>query len=126
MPQIASTSNNLHSDKPNKNSKQSAKGVETPKILTNGYHSHANGEVNVETLPEVKHRQDRGRSREKREDNNSKENSEFLSQIAITVQNLQIDLDRITGRVRSLEGQALKALAPQTVSKFRQSSTFGS
>ena len=32
------------------------------------------------------------------------------------MQNLQKDLDRITARVRNLEGQALKVLAPQTVS----------
>lgn len=76
--------------------------------LTNGY-SNANG--HVETVTES-HRE-RGRQRTKKEDN--KVNAEFLNQIATTMQHLQRDLDRITARVRGLEGQALQALAPQTV-----------
>jgi len=76
--------------------------------LTNGY-SNANG--HVETISES-HR-DRGRQKTKKDDN--KVNAEFLNQIATTMQHLQRDLDRITARVRSLEGQALQALAPQTV-----------
>lgn len=76
--------------------------------LTNGY-SNANG--HAETVPES-HRE-RGRPRTKKDDN--KVNAEFLNQIATTMQHLQRDLDRITARVRSLEGQALQALAPQTV-----------
>lgn len=76
--------------------------------LTNGY-TNANG--HVETMQE-NHRE-RGRQRVKKDDN--KTNVEFLNQIATTMQHLQRDLDRITARVRSLEGQALQALAPQTV-----------
>ncbi|KZC11799.1 Acyl-CoA-binding domain-containing protein 5 [Dufourea novaeangliae] len=34
--------------------------------------------------------------------------------VTATMQNLQRDLDRVTARVRSLEGQALQAMAPQT------------
>ncbi|XP_077268991.1 uncharacterized protein LOC143900999 isoform X1 [Temnothorax americanus] len=75
--------------------------------LTNGY-SNANG--HAETATEG-HRE-RGRQRTKKDDN--KVNAEFLNQIATTMQHLQRDLDRITARVRSLEGQALQALAPQT------------
>ncbi|OAD55715.1 Acyl-CoA-binding domain-containing protein 5, partial [Eufriesea mexicana] len=44
-----------------------------------------------------------------------KSNAEFLNQIATTMQNLQRDLDRITARVRCLEGQTLQALAPSIV-----------
>lgn len=76
--------------------------------LTNGY-GNANG--HAETVSES-HRE-RGRQRTKKDDN--KVNAEFLNQIATTMQHLQRDLDRITARVRSLEGQALQALAPQTV-----------
>ncbi|XP_015116621.1 acyl-CoA-binding domain-containing protein 5 [Diachasma alloeum] len=72
--------------------------TKVPNSLTNGYKSD---------VEETKCNQDRGRSREK------KDNAEFLSQIAVTMQNLQRDLDRITGRVRGLEGKALQALAPQ-------------
>ncbi|XP_011301720.1 acyl-CoA-binding domain-containing protein 4 [Fopius arisanus] len=68
------------------------------KSLTNGYKND---------VEEIKCSQERGRSREK------KDNAEFLSHIAVTMQNLQRDLDRITGRVRGLEGRALQALAPQ-------------
>ncbi|XP_011637128.1 acyl-CoA-binding domain-containing protein 5 isoform X2 [Pogonomyrmex barbatus] len=74
--------------------------------LTNGY-SNANG--HAETVPES-HRE-RGRQRTKKDD--GKVNAEFLNQIATTMQHLQRDLDRITARVRGLEGQALQALAPQ-------------
>lgn len=59
---------------------------------------------------------ERGRTRDKKDDKNK--NAEFLNQIAVTMQNLQRDLDGITARVRSLEGQALHALAPQSVSFF--------
>lgn len=76
--------------------------------LTNGY-SNANGHVEMVT---ESHRE-RSRQRTKKDDN--KVNAEFLNQIATTMQHLQRDLDRITARVRGLEGQALQALAPQTV-----------
>jgi len=76
--------------------------------LTNGY-SNANG--HVQAIPEG-HRE-RSRQRNKKDD--GKDNAEFLNQIATTMQHLQRDLDRITARVRSLEGKALQALAPQTV-----------
>lgn len=76
--------------------------------LTNGY---ANADNHAETVSES-HRE-RGRQRTKKDDN--KVNAEFLNQIATTMQHLQRDLDRITARVRSLEGQALQAMAPQTV-----------
>lgn len=75
--------------------------------LTNGY-SNVNG--HAETVTE-NHRE-RSRQRTKKDD---KVNAEFLNQIATTMQHLQRDLDRITARVRGLEGQALQALAPQTV-----------
>lgn len=68
-----------------------------PNNLTNGFKSDPE---------ETKCSQERGRSREKKD-------NEFLDQIAVTMQNLQRDLDRITGRVRGLEGKALQALAPQ-------------
>ncbi|XP_015589100.1 acyl-CoA-binding domain-containing protein 4 [Cephus cinctus] len=81
---------------------------ETSAALTNGY-AETNGHVSEsQILLEIK--QDRSRPRVKKDD---KKNAEFLCQIAITVQNLQKDLDRITTRVRSLEGQALNALSPQ-------------
>ncbi|XP_043281284.1 uncharacterized protein [Venturia canescens] len=82
-------------------------GEATP--LTNGHHGLTNGESGQESLPELKHNE-RGRTREKREENRM--NDEFINHISTTVQNLQKDLDRITGRVRCLEGQTLKALAP--------------
>ena len=66
-------------------------------------------------------KQDTGRQRAKRDE---KSNAEFFNQIAVTMQNLQRDLDRITARVRSLEGQALQALAPQTVSVIHVSIHF--
>lgn len=44
-----------------------------------------------------------------------KSTDEFFNQIATTMQNLQRDLDRITARVRNLEGQTLQALAPSIV-----------
>lgn len=76
--------------------------------LINGY-SNVNG--HVETIQESQ--RERGRQRTKKDDN--KVNAEFLNQVATTMQHLQRDLDRITARVRSLEGQALQAMAPQTV-----------
>lgn len=76
--------------------------------LTNKYNS-VNG--HAEKIQE-NHRE-RSRQRTKKDD--SKVNAEFLNQIATTMQHLQRDLDRITARVRSLEGQALQAMAPQTV-----------
>ncbi|XP_011700100.1 PREDICTED: acyl-CoA-binding domain-containing protein 4 [Wasmannia auropunctata] len=76
--------------------------------LTNGY-SNVNG--HAEAAVSEGHRE-RGRQRTKKDDN--KVNAEFLNQIATTMQHLQRDLDRITARVRGLEGQALQALAPQT------------
>ncbi|XP_032684416.1 acyl-CoA-binding domain-containing protein 4 isoform X1 [Odontomachus brunneus] len=75
--------------------------------LTNGY-SNANGHA-VDATSDSK--RERGRQRTKKDD---KFNAEFLNQIATTVQHLQRDLDRVTTRVRSLEGQALQALAPQS------------
>ncbi|XP_020297533.1 acyl-CoA-binding domain-containing protein 5A [Pseudomyrmex gracilis] len=76
--------------------------------LTNGY-SNANG--HAETLQQEVTRE-RGRQRTKKDDNRS---NEFLNQIATTMQHLQRDLDRVTTRVRNLEGQALQALASQGV-----------
>lgn len=76
--------------------------------LTNGY-SNVNG--HAETIQESQ--RERGRQRTKKDD--GKINTEFLNQIATTMQHLQRDLDRITARVRSLEGQALQAMAPQIV-----------
>jgi len=76
--------------------------------LTNGYNSTND---HVDAIPES-HRE-RSRQRNKKDD--GKNNAEFLNQIATTMQHLQRDLDRITARVRSLEGKALQALAPQTV-----------
>ncbi|XP_072749024.1 acyl-CoA-binding domain-containing protein 5-B [Anoplolepis gracilipes] len=81
--------------------------------LTNGY-SNVNG--HVETIQESQ--RERGRQRTKKED--GKINAEFLNQIATTMQHLQRDLDRITARVRSLEGQALQAMAPQTENTVRR------
>ncbi|XP_012274010.1 acyl-CoA-binding domain-containing protein 5-B isoform X2 [Orussus abietinus] len=74
--------------------------------LTNGY-----AEENLPTTSTADTKQDRGRSRGKKEE---KRSEEFLNQIATTMQNLQKDVDRITARVRSLEGQALLALAPES------------
>lgn len=76
--------------------------------LINGF-SNVNG--HMETIQESQ--RERGRQRTKKDDN--KINAEFLNQVATTMQHLQRDLDRITARVRSLEGQALQAMAPQTV-----------
>lgn len=122
VPQAAGTSKGLHSDKQQHGSsvKHTGKGAAT-KNLTNGYHSYGNADG-----PEVKshQHQERGRTREKRDD--LKDNSEFLNQIAMTVQNLQRDLDRITGRVRGLEGQALQALAPKPVNYIYNDLKFSS
>lgn len=97
------------------NGRHSKKGMNFGETthLTNGHHGLTNGESSQESMPEVKHHE-RGRTREKREENRL--NDEFFSHISTTVQNLQKDLDRITGRVRCLEGQVLKALAPVPVS----------
>ncbi|XP_050445287.1 acyl-CoA-binding domain-containing protein 5 [Cataglyphis hispanica] len=81
--------------------------------LTNKYNS-VNG--HAEKIQE-NHRE-RSRQRTKKDD--SKVNAEFLNQIATTMQHLQRDLDRITARVRSLEGQALQAMAPQTENTIRR------
>lgn len=77
---------------------------ENPSELVNGY-SHANGHIESSDP-----KQDRGRPRVRKDD---KGDAEFFNQIASTLQNLQKDLDRITARVRNLEGQALTVLAPQ-------------
>ncbi|XP_012251771.1 acyl-CoA-binding domain-containing protein 5 isoform X2 [Athalia rosae] len=69
-------------------------------------HSTTNGRVHINS--DVK--PERGRSRERKDD---RKNAEFFAQITATVQHLQRDLDRITARVRSLEGHALSALSPQ-------------
>ncbi|KAK0078217.1 hypothetical protein PV325_002826 [Microctonus aethiopoides] len=66
---------------------------------------------NKDLVMDNKHHQDRSRTREKRDDR--RDGAEFCNQMADTMQNLQRDLDRITGRVRSLEGQALQSLAPK-------------
>ncbi|XP_031845968.1 uncharacterized protein LOC116432773 isoform X2 [Nomia melanderi] len=73
--------------------------------LTNGYTN-----INGYTETVIDSKQERTRQRSKRDE---KSNVDFYNQIATTMQNLQRDLDRITARVRSLEGQALHALAPQ-------------
>lgn len=77
--------------------------------VTNGY---ANTNGCLKTSTEGK-QQESNRQRTRKDE---KFNAEFINQITVTMQNLQRDLDRITARVRSLEGQALQALAPQTVS----------
>ncbi|CAL7950980.1 unnamed protein product [Xylocopa violacea] len=77
---------------------------ENPSELTNGYTS-----TNGYTEPVVENAQERSSKRIKKDE---KSNAEFLNQIATTMQNLQRDLDRITARVRSLEGYTLQALAP--------------
>ena len=76
-----------------------------PSELINGY-TNANG--HAETVTESK--QEKNKQRTKKDE---KTNAEFMNQIATTMQNLQRDLDRITARVRSLEGQTLQALMPQ-------------
>lgn len=70
-------------------------------INTNGY-----------TEPLIENKQERNKQRIKKDE---KSNDEFFNQIATTMQNLQRDLDRITTRVRSLEGQTLQALAPSII-----------
>ncbi|XP_076757047.1 acyl-CoA-binding domain-containing protein 4 [Xylocopa sonorina] len=77
---------------------------EIPSELTNGYVS-----TNGYTEPVIDNEQERNSKRIKKDE---KSNAEFLNQIATTMQNLQRDLDRITARVRSLEGYTLQALAP--------------
>lgn len=79
-----------------------------PTNLTNGFKE--------DTSESSKQLHERGRTREKKDEKNK--NAEFLNHMAVTMQNLQRDLDRITGRVRSLEGQALHVLAPQSVCSF--------
>lgn len=81
---------------------------ELPKDLSTTNNGHAHHTTVVEQV-----KQERGRSRDRKDD---RKNSEFFSQITATVQNLQRDLDRITARVRSLEGHALNALSPEPVS----------
>ncbi|KAK2582064.1 hypothetical protein KPH14_002769 [Odynerus spinipes] len=78
---------------------------ETPLELVNGY-AKINDTIEISTDT----KQERGRQRTRKDD---KANAEFFNHIASTMQNLQRDLDRITARVRSLEGQALQALTPQ-------------
>ncbi|KAK1124387.1 hypothetical protein K0M31_006751 [Melipona bicolor] len=72
--------------------------------LINGY---ANTNGYTESVTENK--QERNKQHIKKDE---KSTDEFFNQIATTMQNLQRDLDRITARVRSLEGQTLQALAP--------------
>ncbi|XP_053988789.1 acyl-CoA-binding domain-containing protein 5 [Hylaeus volcanicus] len=84
---------------------ESVVSKENPSESTNGYVN-----VNNCTEPVTDTKQERGRQRSKKDE---KCNAEFFNQIATTMQNLQRDLDRITARVRSLEGRALQALAPQ-------------
>lgn len=74
--------------------------------LINGY-TNTNGY----TEPLTENKQEKSKQRVKKDE---KSNDEFFNQIAITMQNLQRDLDRITARVRCLEGQTLQALAPST------------
>lgn len=91
----------------NKSNKPNAVTKENPSELVNGY-SHVNGYTESSDA-----KQERGRPRARKDD---KGDAEFFNQIACTMQNLQKDLDRITARVRNLEGQALTVLAPQPVS----------
>ncbi|XP_012343032.1 acyl-CoA-binding domain-containing protein 4 isoform X1 [Apis florea] len=77
--------------------------------LINGY-TNTNGY----TEPLIENKQERNKQRIKKDE---KSNDEFFNQIATTMQNLQRDLDRITTRVRSLEGQTLQALAPSIIHK---------
>ncbi|XP_033225229.1 acyl-CoA-binding domain-containing protein 4 [Belonocnema kinseyi] len=88
----------------NKSNKPNAVTKENPSELINGY-SHVNGYTDSSDA-----KQERGRPRARKED---KGDAVFFNQIACTMQNLQKDLDRITARVRNLEGQALAGLAPQ-------------
>lgn len=87
-----------------KETNKSSTNVQKTNIINGHAKTNDSIEVNVDT------KQERGRQRTRKDD---KENAEFFNQIASTMQNLQRDLDRITTRVRSLEGQALQALAPQ-------------
>lgn len=87
-----------------KDTNKSSASVQKTNIINGHAKTNDSIEVNVDT------KQERGRPRTRKDD---KENAEFFNQIASTMQNLQRDLDRITTRVRSLEGQALQALAPQ-------------
>lgn len=75
--------------------------------LINGY---ANTNGYTESVTENK--QERNKQHIKKDE---KSTDEFFNQIATTMQNLQRDLDRITARVRSLEGQTLQALTPSIV-----------
>lgn len=90
-----------------KSSIGASRTIPVPVNLTNGFKDDL-----TEPTHDAKQSCERGRTRDKKDDKNK--NAEFLNQIAVTMQNLQRDLDRITGRVRSLEGQALHALAPQS------------
>ncbi|CAD6233432.1 GSCOCG00007190001-RA-CDS [Cotesia congregata] len=87
-----------------------------PTSLTNGYAKNIN-EGKYHLINNDKHNNhDRSRARDKKHDKDHHEEikSELINQMAETLQNLQNDLDRITGRVRSLEGQNLQLLTPQT------------
>ncbi|XP_051173266.1 acyl-CoA-binding domain-containing protein 5 [Leptopilina boulardi] len=89
-----------------KHNKSTVVTKENPTELFNGY-SHTNGHIEYsDSKQEI-----RGRPRVRRDD---KTDAEFFNHIAFTMQNLQKDLDRITARVRNLEGQALSVLAPQS------------
>ncbi|XP_076160905.1 uncharacterized protein LOC143143498 [Ptiloglossa arizonensis] len=88
----------------NNKSSESVVSKENPSKLTNGY---TNMNSYTETVTDSK--QERDRQRVKKDE---KSDAEFFNQITTTMQNLQRDLDRITARVRSLEGRALQALAP--------------
>lgn len=101
-----------------KSSLSASRTTSVPTNLTNGFKDDSVDNTNEGG----KHLGERGRTRDKKDDKNK--NTEFLNQIAVTMQNLQRDLDRITGRVRSLEGQALHALAPQSEHTVNVQSTW--
>ncbi|XP_017884569.1 acyl-CoA-binding domain-containing protein 5 [Ceratina calcarata] len=99
---------NVSSDKINESV---ARKENSSEATVNGY-GNANGCSGIETtVTEETGAQEKSReiSRVNRDE---KLNAEFLNQIASTMQNLQRDLDRITARVRSLEGYTLQAMAP--------------
>ncbi|XP_057321550.1 acyl-CoA-binding domain-containing protein 4 [Microplitis mediator] len=92
------------------------KSATLPSNLTNG-HVHNKKEDKHNLMSNEKHNnQDRSRAREKKTDRDLSDDikNELINQMAETLQTLQNDLDRINGRVRSLEGQNLQLLAPQS------------
>lgn len=100
---IQKTSITFNTSDDNANKQQSTTKENSLELINGRAKTNDLTEINVDT------KQERGRQRTRKDD---KINAEFFSQIASTMQNLQRDLDRITARVRSLEGQALQALSP--------------